>query len=142
MAECAAVALLARPLLEELGLAPLAKTSGSLGLHVHARVERGTDTKALARALAARLAEESDLVVPTVRKAARPGRVYVDWLQNDPTRQTVAPYSLRGTPTPQVATPVAWDEVAAAADGAPLRFGPDEALARIAKLGDLFAPLR
>jgi LigD-like primase-polymerase len=44
------------------------------------------------------------------------GKVYVDWLQNDATRQTVAPYSLRGLPVPTVATPVTWDEVERAVD--------------------------
>jgi bifunctional non-homologous end joining protein LigD len=140
--ECAQVALAARELLEAEGLAPLAKTSGSLGIHVHAPVEPGLDTKTLAHELAAILAaEHPGLVVATVRKAERAGRVYVDWLQNDPTRQTVAPYSLRGTPVPQVATPVTWEEVEGAAAGAPLGFGPDAVLERIARDGDLAAPL-
>ena len=143
--EAAQVALAARPLLEEGGLEPLVKTSGSLGLHVHAPVSEPLETKALARALAERLAaERPDLVVSEMSRAARAGRVYVDWLQNDPARQTVAPYSLRGVPWPLVATPVTWDEVErAAAERRPelLVFGPDDVLARIERHGDLFAPL-
>jgi bifunctional non-homologous end joining protein LigD len=80
-----------------------------------------------------------------MRKALRPGKVYVDWLQNDPTRQTVAPYSLRGVPEPTVATPVRWDEVERAATAETpelLRFGPAEVLERVERDGDLFAPLR
>ena len=38
-----------------------------------------------------------------------------------------------------MSTPVSWDEVAAAADGAPLSFEADEVLERIEDLGDLFA---
>jgi bifunctional non-homologous end joining protein LigD len=77
-----------------------------------------------------------------VRRAARPGKVYVDWLQNDPTRQTVAPYSLRGLPWPVVATPVRWDEVErAAAEERPelLFFTPADVLERVERDGDLFA---
>jgi bifunctional non-homologous end joining protein LigD len=146
LAECARVALLLRPLLVEAGLEPLVKTSGSLGLHVQAPLPRPLDTKAFARGLADRLAlERPDAVVAEVRRDARAGRVYVDWLQNDPSRQTVAPYSLRGVPRPLVATPVRWEEVERAAEVAsadPLTFGPADVLARVERDGDLFAPLR
>ena len=80
--------------------------------------------------------------VDAARVPARPGRVFVDWSQNDPGKSTVAPYSLRGLPVPTVSTPVAWDEVEAVADGGdarPLRFGPDDVLARLDAVGDLFA---
>lgn len=145
LVEAARVALLARPLLEEVGLAPLVKATGSLGLHVHAAVPEPMDTKALARAIAERLAHEHpDLVVGEMKRAVRAGRVYVDWLQNDPTRQTVAPYSLRGVPVPTVAAPLRWDEVERAVeDGRPqlLVVTPGDALERIERDGDLFAAL-
>ena len=145
LVEAARVALALRPLLEELGLEPHAKTSGSLGLHVHAPLPEPADTKRLAREFAARLAALDPLVVPEVRRAARAGKVYVDWLQNDPSRQTVAPYSLRGLPWPTVATPVRWNEVErAAAEGRPelLFFTPGDVLERVEREGDLFAALR
>jgi bifunctional non-homologous end joining protein LigD len=145
LVEAARVALALRPLLEELGLEPHAKTSGSLGLHVHAPVV-GLDTKRLARELADVVAaREPKLVVGEVSRAARPGKVYVDWLQNDPSRQMVAPYSLRGLPWPTVATPVRWKEVERAAEeGRPelLFFTPQDVHERIARDGDLFAALR
>jgi bifunctional non-homologous end joining protein LigD len=145
LVECARVALALRPLLDELGLEPHVKTSGSLGLHVHARLEERLDTKRLARQIAVRLAaERPGEVVAEMRRADRAGRVYVDWLQNDPSRQTVAPYSLRGVPLPLVAMPVGWDEVerAAAQEREDLLvFGPDVVLERLERLGDLFAPL-
>jgi bifunctional non-homologous end joining protein LigD len=146
LVESAAVALALRPLLEELGFDPHVKTSGSLGLHVHAPLGEPVDTKRLARSLAERLAGvEPDLVVAEMRRAARPGKVFVDWLQNDPTRQTVAPYSLRGVPFPTVATPVRWAEVERAAEERRpelLVFTADDALERIERVGDLFAALR
>ena len=125
---------------------PQAKTSGSLGLHVHAPLAEALDTKLLARGVAARLAaERPEEVVAEMRRSARAGRVYVDWLQNDPSRQTVAPYSLRGLPWPTVATPVSWQEVERAAEEArpeQLVFAPADVLERVERDGDLFAALR
>jgi bifunctional non-homologous end joining protein LigD len=145
LVECARVALLLRPVLEELGFDPHVKTSGSLGLHVHAPLTEALDTKRLARAVAERLAEERPgEVLAEMKRAARGGKVFVDWLQNDVTRQTVAPYSLRGTAWPTVATPVAWDEVEqAVAEGRPeaLVFTPGDVLERIERDGDVFAGL-
>ncbi|MCY1307098.1 Multifunctional non-homologous end joining protein LigD [compost metagenome] len=74
-------------------------------------------------------------------KARRRGKVFLDWSQNAGSKTTVAPYSLRGTTRPQVATPVDWDEVAAGADD-PLgleQFSPAQVLARVEEYGDLFA---
>ncbi|HSL12586.1 MAG TPA: ATP-dependent DNA ligase, partial [Actinomycetota bacterium] len=101
-------------------------------------------SKAYARTVAAFLAREHpDLVVDRQARDVRPGKVLVDWLQNDPFRSTVAPYSLRGTPTATVSTPVTWDEVEAVATGAApadaLAFGVDDVLARLEDAGDPFA---
>jgi len=143
LVESARVALALRPLVEELGLEPRAKTSGSLGLHVHASLVKPLDTKAIAKSLAERLAEERPgEVVAEMRRDVRPGRVFVDWLQNDVTRQTVAPYSLRGLAYPTVATPVAWGEVertVAEERAESLVFSPADVLERVERLGDLFA---
>lgn len=144
LVESARVALALGRRVEELGLEPYAKTSGSLGLHVHAPLAEPADTKRLAKEVAAQLAEERpDEVVAAMRRSARAGRVFVDWLQNDVSRQTVAPYSLRGLPYPTVATPVRWDEVerAAAGETGALVFTPADVLARIERDGDLFAAL-
>jgi bifunctional non-homologous end joining protein LigD len=148
--EASMVALAVRDRLESAGLRTVAKTSGSLGLHVYGPLAPGhsfAQTKAYGRALAARLASEHpDLVLDRVDREARAGRVYVDWVQNDRNRQMVAAYSLRVTEWPSVSTPVAWEEVEEAAAGRrlgrrpPLRWRPDEVLERVSRLGDLFAP--
>jgi bifunctional non-homologous end joining protein LigD len=149
LVDSARVALRLRELLERVGLESFAKTSGSLGLHVHVPLGTPHDaaaTKAFARLLARILAtERPDDVVAEMRKSDRPGKVYVDWLQNDATRQTVAPYSLRGLPVPTVATPVAWEEVERAVDAhdpGALTFLPGDVLERVERLGDLFAEVR
>jgi bifunctional non-homologous end joining protein LigD len=145
LVECARVALGLRELMLELELEPFVKTSGSLGLHVHAPLPAPLDTKSLARKVSERLAaKRPQEVVAVMRKSARPGRVYVDWLQNDPSRQTVAPYSLRGVPRPLAAVPVDWQEIEHAVDAnrpGVLEFAPEAVLARIAEKGDVFAPL-
>ena len=144
--ECARVALLLRDLLDDLGLISYPKTSGSLGLHVHAPLgqpHQGDQVKAFARTVAEALAQRyPDQVVAAMKKTTRRGRVFVDWLQNDPTRQTVVPYSLRGAPVPTVATPVSWEEVEqAVANGRPeaLTFLAEHVLERVNGQGDLFA---
>jgi bifunctional non-homologous end joining protein LigD len=66
--------------------------------------------------------------------------VFVDWSQNSRHKTTVAVYSLRARPRPTVSTPVTWEEVEAAADGAPLTFEAADVVARVEDHGDLFAP--
>ena len=145
LAECCAVALRLRALLDALGLAAFAKVSGALGLHVVVPLNSPhtwAEAKAFARAVAALLVEEApDRVLDRQRRDLRPGKVLVDWLQNDPTRSTVAPYSLRVYGWPTVSAPVAWDEIERGASGEPLAFGPRETLARLERDGDLHAPV-
>jgi bifunctional non-homologous end joining protein LigD len=141
--ECCQVALLLREALEDAGLTPVAKTSGSKGLQVYAAIaETPSDTvNEYAHELATTLeSEHPKLVVSRMTKSLRPGKVLLDWSQNNAAKTTVTVYSLRARPTPTVSTPVTWDEVGAAAEGAPLSFTQADVLARIAD-GDLFEPL-
>ena len=141
--ECAQVALALRDLLEADGLAPVAKTSGSKGMQVYAAVAEtpAERTSAYAHELAKRLeAERPELVVSRMTKSLRPGKVLVDWSQNNAAKTTVSVYSLRARPAATVSTPVSWDEVAATAGGSPLSFTQAEVLERGSD-GDLFAPL-
>ncbi len=143
--EAARVALLLRALLEELGLRCFAKASGSVGLHVHVPLGLPGDAKALAHEIASALAlRHPQQVVAEMDRRARVAKVYVDWLQNDPSRQTVSAYSLRGMPWPTVAAPVSWDEVEeAAARRRPERLTVlmDDVPKRLERHGDIFEPL-
>ncbi len=147
--ECCRVGLLVRGMLDGIGLRAFAKTSGSKGLQVYVPLN-GPEvtfeaTKAFARAVAELLArEEPELVVARQAKAARRGRVLIDWAQNDRAKTTVAVYSLRALAAPTVSTPVTWDEVRACAEaGDPraLSFTAPQVLERVAREGDLFAEL-
>jgi bifunctional non-homologous end joining protein LigD len=140
--ECCQVALLLRPLLTKLRLRPVAKTSGGKGLQLYAAVSRRTSeqTSEVAKDLAEQLeAEHPDLVVSRMTKALRPGKVLIDWSQNNAAKTTVAPYSLRARSQPTVSTPVTWDEVSACRKAADLVFTADDVVERVRKSGDLFA---
>jgi bifunctional non-homologous end joining protein LigD len=95
------------------------------------------------RELAERLEKQPDsMVVSRMTKSLRPGKVLVDWSQNNAAKTTISVYSLRARPRPTVSTPVTWDEVEAGSAGKdPLVFTADDVLARVDELGDLFAPL-
>jgi bifunctional non-homologous end joining protein LigD len=102
-------------------------------------------TKPFARAVAETLERKfPDRVVSQMSKAKRPGKVLIDWSQNDRHKTTVCVYSLRAKEHPTVSTPVEWDEVAAAleaGDPAGLVFDHAAVLERVDARGDLFAPL-
>lgn len=123
LVECAQVALAARGALEAAGLVVSAVTSGSKGMQLYADLPDGPDAvpaireagsvNDYAKALAERLEDElPELVVSRQARDLRPGRVLVDWSQNNPAKTTIVPWSLRGRERPTAATPVTWDEIA------------------------------
>jgi len=142
--ECCRVAEALRPVLEADGLRPLPKTSGGKGLQLYAPLSGRTAEQAsdLALGFAQRLERELPrLVVSRMVKSARSGKVLIDWSQNNGSKTTIAPYSLRARERPTVSTPVTWDEVAACRRPEDLTFTAPDVLARVAADGDLFAPL-
>ncbi len=143
--ECCEVALLLRDRLAADGLQSWAKTSGNKGGQLYAPISRvsGERASAYTRKLAAELSRQRpDLVLASMDKRARAGKVFIDWSQNNAAKTTVAPYSLRGTPAPQVSTPLTWDEVATCRAPQDLVFGPADLPARLEGYGDLLAPMR
>jgi bifunctional non-homologous end joining protein LigD len=144
--DCCRVAEALRPLLADADLEALPKTSGGKGLQLYARITgRGMNAEQaseLAKGFAERLERELPrLVVSRMTKSLRAGKVLIDWSQNNGSKTTVAPYSLRAREHPTVSTPVTWDEVAACNDVRDLFFTARDALARVEDRGDLFAPL-
>lgn len=118
LAECAEVARLARTILQDMGLEPMPVTSGSKGIHVYAALDlsyTSDQVSAVAHELARALeADHRELVVSEMKKSLRPGKVLVDWSQNNAAKTTITPYSLRGRSHPMVATPRTWKELASA----------------------------
>ncbi len=142
--ECCRVAERLRPLLQSAGLHPLAKTSGGKGLQLYAPVRGLTAEQASdqARSFAQRMeAELPELVVSRMTRTLRTGKVLIDWSQNNGSKTTIAPYSLRARLHPAVSTPVTWDEVAACGSPDDLSFTAGDVLRRVGERGDLFGPL-
>ena len=146
--ECCRVGLLVRDLLAGEGLEAYPKVSGSKGLQVYVPVNRPTTydvTTPFAKSVATRLEkDEPKLVVSKQKKELRVGKVLVDWSQNVDSKTTVCVYSLRAKARPTVSMPLTWDEVATCAedgDTAAITFDANDALDRVAEVGDLFAPV-
>jgi bifunctional non-homologous end joining protein LigD len=130
------VAMVAREALADVGLTGWAKTSGSRGMHIYARIEpRWTFTEVRRAAVA--LAREIERRAPaeaTSRwwKEERHG-VFVDYNQNAKDRTVASVYSVRPTPDARVSAPLRWDEVPGCD---PAEFTIDTMPARYARIGD------
>jgi bifunctional non-homologous end joining protein LigD len=145
---CCRVALQIRELFGMFGLETFVKTSGSKGLQVYAPLNTPVtyaQTKPFARAVAELLEKRHPRrVISRMAKELRPGKVLIDWSQNDEHKTTVCVYSLRARERPTISTPLAWEEVerAARARREPdLSAEPQELLQRVQRHGDLFEPL-
>lgn len=131
-----------RDLITGIGLTTYPLTSGSKGLHLYVPLEEPISSQG-ASVLARRVAQQLEKTMPkrvtaTMTKSVRTGKVFVDWSQNNGSKTTIAPYSLRGREHPTVAAPRTWDEI----EDPKLRhlnFG--EVLDRVQEMGDLLAPL-
>jgi len=139
-----ATALAVHDALESLRMPAFVKTTGSKGLHVYVPIVRGPTQKQVwrfAKQFAFVLAERHrGLITAEYRIAKRPrGHVLVDYNQNAWGRTLASLYSPRPTPRATVSTPVTWDELGAGASTEDFRI--DNVPARLAALGDLWAPL-
>jgi bifunctional non-homologous end joining protein LigD len=146
--KCCRVALWIRELFDAFGLRSLVKTSGAKGLQVYVplNTEVGYEqTKSFARAVAELLAKDHPRqVVSRMAKELRPGKVLIDWSQNDEHKTTVGVYSLRARERPTISTPLDWEEVEQASRSRRepnLSAEPSALLKRVERHGDLFAPL-
>ncbi|MBA3313932.1 MAG: DNA ligase D [Planctomycetaceae bacterium] len=113
--EIVAAASLVRARLDAAGLVSFVKTTGGKGLHVVVPLDRRhewDEVKSFARRFAERLGGEYPRqFVATSAKAARKGRIYVDYLRNGRGATAVAAYAPRARPGATVATPLAWAEL-------------------------------
>ncbi|GAA1723005.1 ATP-dependent DNA ligase [Brachybacterium phenoliresistens] len=140
--ECAQVALWCREILDGMGLEGYPVTSGSKGIHLYAPLD-GTasaqEISEVAHRLARALEEDHpDDVVSDMKKTLRRGKVLVDWSQNNGSKTTVCPYSLRGRLRPTVAAPRTWEEIE---DGDLAHLEMAEVLERVEDGLDPIAPL-
>jgi bifunctional non-homologous end joining protein LigD len=108
--------------LDELGLTSFVKTTGGKGLHVCAPVKRTIDWdsfKAFTKVFADKMAADAPKqYTSNMAKAARKGRVFVDYLRNGRNATFITPYSPRARPNAPVAVPITWEELAHGVDPA------------------------
>ncbi|ESQ94430.1 DNA ligase D [Asticcacaulis benevestitus] len=101
--------------MDELGLKNFLKTTGGKGLHIVVPLTRKyswNTVKAFTRAIAQSMAHDMpDKYIAVATKAARKGKIFVDYLRNDLTATAVAPFSVRAREGAGVATPLVWDEL-------------------------------
>jgi bifunctional non-homologous end joining protein LigD len=105
-------ALVIRDRLKELGLEGFAKTSGGKGFHIVAPLEPKAGwqpVKSFAHEFARAMEQEdAKSYTATLAKAARKGRIFIDYLRNGRGSTAVAPYSARANAAAAVSMPISW----------------------------------
>src|SRR5262249_6632451 len=101
--------------LEELGLTTFLKTTGGKGLHLVVPVQprvNWVQAKELYKAVADLVVRAApDHYIATMSKAARKGKIFVDYLRNGRGATAVATYSTRARPGAPVSVPISWGEL-------------------------------
>jgi bifunctional non-homologous end joining protein LigD len=137
------VALNAKAVLDRLGLASYAKTSGARGMHIFVPVkpQYSYDQIASFAEQVAKLIVNENPDKATVERSLvkrKRGQIYVDHMQNARGKSIVAPYSVRPKPGAPVSAPLEWSEVKRKKI-TPQDFTIENMLERIETVGDLFS---
>ena len=104
-----------RLFLKDVGLESFVKTTGGKGLHIVVPLQRRQEwdeVKSFSKAVAG-LIEQADPkhFTSNMSKAARRGKIYIDYLRNGRTATAIAAYSTRARAGATVSVPVSWDEL-------------------------------
>lgn len=132
-----------RQLLAGAGIDCYCKTSGSTGLHIYIPLGKKYDyeqSKEFGRLIATLVQEQLPTYTSIERLTAnRPGKLYIDFLQNRPQATLAAAYSVRPKPGATVSMPLHWDEVKKGMRMSDfnIKNAPD----RIKEVGDIFKPV-
>jgi bifunctional non-homologous end joining protein LigD len=116
--EVVAAAHLLRDLLGKLNLETFVKVTGGKGVHIVAPLSpRRADwdaVKLFTQRIAQGLAEQyPDRFIAKMSKAARKGKIFIDYLRNDRGATAIAPYSTRAKGNATVSVPLQWEELTA-----------------------------
>jgi len=136
------VAHLIREALEELELRSYPKTSGADGIHVLVPITRRSsysDTYEFAERVSRGVELRNPGLATTEWLKKKRRGVLVDHRQNGHGKTIAAVYSVRPKPGAPVSTPLRWEDLGPKVR--PRDFGRREALARVARHGDLFEPV-
>jgi bifunctional non-homologous end joining protein LigD len=131
--------------LDRLDITAVPKTSGSRGLHIYIPLPPKTTYETgqvLCQIIATAVAAKHPRIATVERmvKKRPKGTVSIDYLQNILGKTLACAYSARASDYAGVSTPLKWSEVRKGLDAR--AFNVRTALARFAKVGDLWAPLR
>ena len=125
-----------RRFLEELGLQTFLKTTGGKGLHVVLPIRRTLEwpeAKQFCKNVAEQLMRRSPQHYTTnASKAARRGKIYVDYLRNGRGATAIAAYSTRARERATVSVPLDWKELKNLSG--PAQFDIENVPRRLAKL--------
>lgn len=104
-----------REFLQELGLESFVKTTGGKGLHLVVPIDRRHDWDE-AKGFCKQVAElivtaDPEHYTANMSKAARPGKIFLDYLRNGRGATAIVPYSTRARPSAPVSTPLTWSEL-------------------------------
>jgi bifunctional non-homologous end joining protein LigD len=104
-----------REQLASLGLKSFLKTTGGKGLHIVVPIEAKQDwsvVKQFAHDFTLAMEQQRpSLYISKMSKAARKGRIFIDYLRNERGSTAVAPYSPRARSGAPVALPLSWSDL-------------------------------
>jgi bifunctional non-homologous end joining protein LigD len=104
-----------KDLLKQLGLESFVKTTGGKGLHIVAPIEPRygwPEIKEVARQIVMSMESAApDRYLTKMTKAARKGKIYLDYLRNERGATSVAAYSPRARVGAAVSMPLTWSEL-------------------------------
>jgi bifunctional non-homologous end joining protein LigD len=104
-----------REFLQQLGLESFVKTTGGKGLHLVVPIQRRRlwdEVKTFCKQVAdAIVRADPDSYTANLAKAARHGKIYIDFLRNGRGATAVVPYSPRARAGAPIATPLTWEEL-------------------------------
>lgn len=107
-----------RQFFTDLGMTTFLKTTGGKGLHLVLPIQRRHDwdeVKQFCHAVATSIVTADPArYTDNMSKAARKGKIYIDYLRNQRGATSVAPYSTRSRPGAPVSVPIAWEELSTA----------------------------
>lgn len=125
------------------GLKGYPKTTGGTGMHIYVPIISKYSfeyVRSWVKNISEKLEEQYPDLITTQREGGKThssDKVAIDYLQNVISRNTVAPYSVRGYSGAPVSTPLLWDEVKKGGLH-PTDFTMENVPKRIETLGDLF----
>ena len=129
-----------RSILESLQIESYPKTSGSTGIHIYIPMGKKytyDECQRFARLIATQVHNEGKAFTSIERMTRnRPGKIYIDFLQNRPKATLAAPYSVRPKPKATVSMPLHWEEVKPGLKMT--RFTIQNAIERVRSEGDIF----